>query len=201
MGIMILNASPRAPRSNSLKLAEIFSEKCKDKTEYYNISKNNHIEICKKIEQFTNVLFVFPLYADSLPVTLLNFLKTLELNSPKIKPIFSVLINCGFIEYEQNDNAVKIFELYCKQNGYTFGSVLKIGSGEAILSTPFKIIVERKVKLLAKSIENGKYKILNVTLPISKKMFIKASTKYWCDYGKKYGITKEEMDTMRIEND
>ena len=199
MGIMILNASPRAPRSNSLKLAEIFSENCKDKTEYYNISKTNHTEICKKMEQFSNVLFVFPLYADSLPVTLLDFLKTLELNLPKKKPIFSVLINCGFIEYEQNDMAVKIFEFYCKQNGFAFGSVLKIGSGEAILSTPFKIFVKRKVKHLAKSIENEKYKILNVTMPISKKMFVKASTKYWCDYGKKYGITKDEMDTMQIE--
>ena len=196
---MILNGSPRAPKSNSKYYAEIFSKNCGQNTEYFNISKTNHEELCCKMEQFSDVLLVFPLYADSLPVTLLNFLKTLELNPQNKKTTFSVLINCGFIEYKQNDIAVKMIEQFCKQNGYSFGSVLKIGSGEAILFTPFKILVERKIKKFAASIVNKKYRTLKVTMPITKKMFIKASTKYWIDYGRKNGITKEQMETMEIE--
>ena len=93
-----------------------------------------------------------------------------------------------------------MIELFCRQNGYKFGSVLKIGSGEAILSTPFKIFAILKIKKLANSISVQKYKSMEVTMPITKRMFIKASTAYWLRYGAKNGCTKEEMDTMMIES-
>ena len=93
--IMILNGSPRAVRSNSRRYAEIFSKKSKCKTEYFNILKTNHHNLCSKMAEFRDVLLVFPLYADGIPVTLLDFLKTLELNPPKSKPVVSVLIKCA----------------------------------------------------------------------------------------------------------
>lgn len=199
--IIILNGSPRAPKSNSKLYSEIFMKKTGEQTEYFNISKKNHLELCQKLEGFSHILFVFPLYADGVPVTLLNFLKTLENNPPKNKPVVSIMINCGFMEPQQNNVAVRIMEMFCKRNGYKLGSVLKIASGEAILSTPFKIMVSSKIKKLAHSISKENYTQLQVTMPISKKMFLNASTKYWENYGKRNGVTKEEMDTMKIEGE
>ena len=43
--VLILNGSPRAPKSNSKRYAEIFSGKFSGQTEYFNISKKNHREI------------------------------------------------------------------------------------------------------------------------------------------------------------
>ena len=100
----------------------------------------------------------------------------------------------------KNDKAVNMIELFCKQNGYRMGSVLKIGSGEAILDTPFKVFVTRKIKKLAASVSNEKYCTQHATMPITKGMFLKASTAYWTNYGKKNGITKEMMETMKIED-
>ena len=197
--ILILNGSPRAPRSNSQAYADLFSKASRQETAYFNITKTNHLELCQRMEGFSDLLFVFPLYADSLPVTLLNFLKTLEANPPQHKPTVSVLINCGFLEPEQNDVAVKILELYCRENGYPFGSVLKIGGGEAILTTPFAFLVRSKLKKLAVSLEKRAYGTWQVTMPITKKMFLKASTGYWINYGTKNGITREQMATMKIE--
>lgn len=197
--IIILNGSPRAPKSNSKIYSQIFMNKTEEQNEYFNISKKNHLELCEKLENFSDILFVFPLYADGVPVTLLNFLKTLESNPPKNKPVVSIIINCGFMEPEQNNVAVRIMEMFCKRNGYKFGSVLKIASGEAILSTPFKIMVSSKIKKFAASVSKKRYMQLQVTMPISKKMFLSASTKYWENYGKKNGVTKEEMLTMKIE--
>lgn len=197
--IIILNGSPRAPKSNSKRISEIFLKYCNSQTRYFNISKNNHEKLCSEINNFSDVLLVFPLYVDSLPVTLLNFLKSLEKYPHENKPTISVIINCGFIEYYQNDIAVKMIELFCKQNNYNFGSVLKIGSGEAILDSPFKILVTSKLKKLHSSIINKQYTTLKTTMPISKKMFVRASTIYWSNYGKKFGVTKKEMQTMDIE--
>ena len=197
--IMIINGSPRAFKSNSKEYAAIFLKNCKCKTTYFNILKTNHHELCCKLKDFSDVLFVFPLYADALPVTLLNFLKTLEQNPPEKKPVISILINCGFLEYRQNDVAVEMMKLFCKQNGYRFGSVLKIGSGEAILNTPFKILVVRKIKQLSHSIVRAKYKTLHTRMTLTPKMFIRASTVYWTNYGKRNGLTKQQMETMNIE--
>lgn len=197
--ILILNGSPRAPRSNSKEYARLFAQQCSMETEYCDITKKNHLELCQKLEGFTDVLFVFPLYADGIPVTLLNFLKTLEENPPQKKPTLSVLINCGFLEPEQNDVAVEMVRVFAKQTGYPFGSALEIGSGEAILSTPFRFFVERKLKKLAKAIAQGKPCSMKVTMPLPKRLFLKASSAYWEEYGKKNGITRAQMETMSIE--
>lgn len=198
--ILILNGSPRAPKSNSRKYAELFMKRCVVPAEYYFITRKNHLELCKAMEDFHKVLLVFPLYADGIPVTLLDFLKTLEKNPPKQKPEVSVLINCGFIEPEQNDTAVSMVRCFCRLNGYEFGSLLRVGSGEAILNTPFKVFAVWKINKLAASISSGKKISMKVTMPITKKMFLKASSAYWENYGKRNGITKEQMCAMEIES-
>lgn len=197
--VIIINGSPRAPRSNSKEYGEIFSSYYKGQADTFNITKNNHKEICSKIGEYTDILLVFPLYADGLPVTMLNFLKVLEENPPKNKPKVNVIVNCGFIEPEQNNVCIDMVKLFCKQNTYEFNSVLSIGGGEAILGTPFKIFVKWKIKKLAKAIYNNTRENLRVTMPISKKMYLKASTNYWINYGKRNGITKSQMETMKIE--
>ena len=198
-GIMIINGSPRAPRSNSKQYAELFMKACPCKTAYFNLTKTNHLELCQKIKNYSDLLFVFPLYADGIPATMLSFLTTLEKDTLQHKPTVSVLINCGFIEPEQNDVAIKMIQFFCNQNQFPFGSVLKIGSGEAILSTPFVVLIRSKIKKFIASIRFKKYCILNVTMPITKKMFIKASTTYWINYGKRNDITEKQMSSMKIE--
>ncbi len=197
--VIILNGSPRAASSNSGRYAKIFQKHCSAKTECCNITKSNHSEICSKLEHFSDALLVFPLYADGIPATLLLFLKTLEQNPPENRPVISVLVNCGFFEYSQNDTAVDMIRLFCRQNGYRFGASLKIGSGEAILNTPFKMLAAWKIKKLAAAIAGGKYSDFSVTMPIGVKAFVKASEKYWIDYGRRNGVTKEQMQTKYIE--
>lgn len=199
--IMLLNGSPRAPKSNSKQYAELFAQNVSMPAEYFAINKKNHLELCGAMENFTDMMLVFPLYADGIPVTLLNFLKTLEKHPPKQKPKISVLINCGFYEPEQNDVAVKMIQIFCEKQGYSFGSVLRIGSGEAILGTPLKRCVIRKIKRLAASVSEGRDENLKVTMPLTKRMFVRASATYWTNYGKRNGITREQMEIMEIEKE
>lgn len=190
--LIVINGSPRSFNSNSKQYANIILKFYKKNVEYVNLTKNNHYDILKKINFCNEILFVFPLYADSIPVFLLNFLIYLEENFKNINKItISVLINCGFYEYSQNDIAVEMMKLYAKKINANFGSVLKIGSGEAILKTPFKILLKWKIKKFSQSIEEKKYKVFNFTMPISKSLFVKASKIYWKNYGKKYNVSEE----------
>lgn len=198
-GILILNGSPRAPRSNSHRYAELFAKASPVPTETVNITRTNHGELCAKAARYHDVLLVFPLYADGIPVSLLNFLKSWQDRLPPKKPRISVLINCGFYEPEQNDVAVAMIEQFCRRTGCTLGAVLKIGSGEAILDTPFVFLVRRRIRALAAAVTAGRPRVLQVTMPIPKRLFVAASAVYWENYGRRSGISKRQMQSMDIE--
>ena len=197
--LIIINGSPRAKKSNSRKYAEVFKLHYEGEILEYDVISKKHKSLCEKIEAYSNILFIFPLYVDSIPAVLMDFLKVLEQYKIDNKPTINVLINCGFIEPEQNFVAVEIIKLFSKQNGYPFGSVLCIGGGEAIKETPFAFIAKSKVKKFARAINKNRGSFYTVTMPLTKRLYIKASTNYWISYGKRNGITKEQMETMEIE--
>lgn len=197
--ILILNGSPRAPKSNSKRYAEIFMKHYPHEAVYRPITAKNHLSLCEEMKEYTQVLFVFPLYADALPSGFLQFLKNLEAHPSTSKPRISILINCGFLEYEQNEVAVRMIQLFCRRNGYSMGSTLMLGSGEALLDTPFKYIAYRKIRQLAQSIASGHYRTLTGTMPLSKTLFRMAADIYWTRYGKRFGISKRQMQTSEIE--
>ena len=146
------------------------------------------------------MLFVFPLYADGVPAILLEFLKSLSAAPPTHRPVLSVLINCGFQEPWQNDSAAAIMRCFAHMEGYPFGSVLKVGSGEAILSTPFALLVNAAIIRLARAITAGRHRELQVSMPMPKWMFIKASRHYWIEYGRRNGIDEASMASLLIED-
>lgn len=197
--LLIVNGSPRAPKSNSKKYIAILKKFWKGQVEEYMVTAKDHKSVLSKIQEYDHLVFVFPLYVDSLPVPFMDFLKQLEQLHKERKPILHVLINCGFLESEQNEVAIKIMKLFCKKSHFSYGMTLCIGSGEAILTTPFAFMVKRKIRKFVYGIQHEKQKILKVTMPLSKKSFIKASTKYWEKYGRQNKITKEQMATMKIE--
>lgn len=196
---MILNGSPRAPKSNSKKYSEIFMKYSRMQCDYFNITKSNHLKLIAEMENYSDVIIAFPLYADSLPVGLLNFLKNLENNLPAQRPVISILINCGFLEYEQNSVAVSMIRYFCRRNNFPIGSTLMLGSGEAILDTPFRYIAVRAIKRLSESVNKGNYKDISATMPLPKWLFKMAARSYWISYGKKFGVSEKEMQRLEIE--
>ena len=179
--------------------------------DYFNITKSNHLKLIAEMENYSDVIIVFPLYADSLPVGLLNFLKNLENNLPAQRPVISILINCGFLEYEQNSNcgfleyeqnsvAVSMIRYFCRRFNFPIGSALMLGSGEAILDTPFRYIAVRAIKRLSESVNKGNYKDITATMPLPKWLFKMAARSYWISYGKKFGISEKEMQRLEIES-
>lgn len=197
--LLIVNGSPRAPKSNSKQYAALFRQSWPEEADDYFVTSRRHAEVCSKIGAYSDLLLVFPLYADALPAVLMQFLKELEKPEAAEKPTIHALINCGFLEPEQNAVAVDILRYYCRKNGFPYGMTLCIGSGEAILTTPFAFLAKRKIQQLARGIRAGRKDVLSVTMPLSKRLFLKASAKYWIAYGARSGVTEEQMRTLKIE--
>lgn len=202
--LLIVNGSPRAPRSNSKRYAQMFQDLWQKETDVYEVTEKQHQKICRSIGDYDHLLFVFPLYVDSLPAVLINFLKELEravrsCGQEPLKLRVHTIINCGFLEPEQNDAAVDMLHYFCERNHLKVGMTLVIASGEAILTTPFASGVNRKMRQFVKEIAAGESRRLNVTMPLPKWIFVRASENYWKEYGKKFHTAEEEMKTMRIE--
>ena len=199
--LLIVNGSPRAPRSNSKQYAAIFRSCWDGSVDEYAVTEKKHEKICAEINRYENLLFVFPLYADALPVTLMRFLKALEQYKGAHRPTVHILINCGFLEPAQNAVAVDMMRLFCQKNGFRFGMALCLGSGEAILTTPFAGRAARWIRKFAQAVKAGESGILKVTMPLPKRIFIRASTSYWLGLGKKNGLDRAQMATMQIEGE
>ncbi len=198
--LLIVNGSSRAPRSNSKKYAEIFTRIWPQKADSYSVIMEKQETICSQIGQYEHILFVFPLYTDAIPAILIPFLKCLEKApfSPNTK--IHLIINCGFLEPEQNDVAVSMLDCFCEKHRLTVGMKLRIATGEAILSTPFSVLVKRKIKKFVKGILNDRRETLTAVMPLSKNMFLKASSKYWINYGKKFDTDEAKMRCLKIED-
>lgn len=195
--LIVVNGSPRAPRSNSLKYINELKKFVKDDIFVYNIISFKLDQFFKELKADSEIIFVFPLYADGLPslvISFFNSLKSFKFQNQKVH----LIINCGFLEWQQNLVAKEIFKLFCDSLNLNFCCSLLIGSGEAIMETPYKFLVKRQLKGFINDIYTNKSKMRKVNMPLSKKRFIKDSTKYWLAYGSRNGINREEMESKEI---
>lgn len=197
--ILILNGSPRAPRSNSKRYGALFDRAWGGESETMDLLRADPQAVAERLETVSRVLLVFPLYADAVPAPVLRTFQALEERPPRNRPTLSVLVNCGFLEPEQTRPAVEMVRFFCKRYGFPWGMALQIGSGEAILNTPFSFLVRRGLRRLAAGMRAGRSEVLSVRMPLNRRMFVWASGRYWTDYGAKNHITAGEMRTMEIE--
>ena len=195
--LMIINGSPRASKSNSLKYINALRKYVKEDIFIYNIISFKIDDFLKEIESNSEIIFVFPLYADGLPSLVISFFNSIK-NYKFQNQRVHLIINCGFLEWQQNLVAKEIFSLFCDSLNLNFCCSLLIGSGEAIMDTPFKFLVSRQLKGFVNDIYTNKNRMRKVNMLLSKNSFIKASTQYWLEYGRKNGLTREDMEKKEV---
>lgn len=135
MKICIINGSPKTGKSISELLIEYLMPFIKgNEIATYNVCKTDfsatqfsQIQSCKVL------IFVFPLYVDSINSHLLRFLIELEKRGFENRDInVYCIINNGFYEGWQNHVAADIMKNWCKATGLTYGQTLGIGAGEML---------------------------------------------------------------------
>ncbi|MCI7474780.1 MAG: hypothetical protein MSB10_14075 [Clostridiales bacterium] len=196
--LMIVNGSPRAPKSNSKLYIQAFLSAWSGEYEQYSVLQRQHTACLEQLKECSDLLLVFPLYTDGLPTGLMEFLKAM-LEQHTAPLTVHVIINCGFREPHQNDVAVDMIRLFCKRGGHKMGGVLRMGCGEAFPNTPFMGMARRKVQKLARSIQKGRPAQLSITLPLTGGMFLRAANKYWLSRGAQFGNSQPQMATMEVE--
>jgi len=90
-------------------------------------------ELVTKVSGADQVVFAAPLYVDSLPAPAIRGLERIaaarsERTGEEKVPRFAVLINCGFVESQQNDTAVGICRAFAEAAGLEWFGELTMGS-------------------------------------------------------------------------
>lgn len=201
-GILIVNGSPRATRSNSKLYAEAFMKGYRKGAEYMNLTPANHHAVIEKIASgaYREVLFVFPLYADGNP----------------LDPPFFMEGHRGGRESPGRDEDVAHRELRLlranpergpRQDG---ASICQAGRFRLCLflldrqrgsdsGKIFRHLIYWPLRRFGRGLRKGRKLTFSYTMPISKRSFLRASTKFWLAYGARNGIDGKAMSTPDIE--
>ena len=154
--ILMLNVSPRGNSASSLLMLGQIKEKFNKTKE----AKNFEISI-KSLREFTNnkknllqlihdaddVILASPLYVDTLPAYVIEFLDYLSDNFKPTKEVnLYGIVNCGFIEAYYNLPALNIFENFASEVGLNWRFGVGLGAGEFFGSTKDTIPLEARIK-------------------------------------------------------
>ena len=135
MKIGIINGSPRGKKSNSEILINYLYSLLEGHkiNKYYSFFNKIDSEIKSEIHNADVLIFVFPLYVDSIPSHLLDTIVKFEeekiINS---KTKIYCIVNNGFFEGKQNQLAILQMKNWCKKIGAEWGQGVGIGAGEIL---------------------------------------------------------------------
>ena len=143
INVCFINGSPKAnPTSNSdyfiKKLSKSFDKNI-NISEFYASKIINDASALEKISISDKIIFVSPLYADTLPSHMIEFLTVLEKyltdnNCTKIQ-VYG-MINCGFYEGTQCRHALDMIKYFCRKCNLNWNFGLGIGGGEYFPNEP-----------------------------------------------------------------
>lgn len=207
--IVFINGSPKAKKSGS----EYFLERIENELNLSNnnikISKinikdrSNKEEDFKLIKDSDMIVIAFPLYVDTLPSAVIEYLEEFDdwinLRGYKVDKIkLYGVVNCGFYEGEQTKIAIKILKNYCSSLGLKWAGGVGIGAGEFFSGSPnipWQAKIKENARLALDSIKDSilkeecMKKEVFVTAKLNKRVFLIAGSYGWIYQGVKNGVS------------
>lgn len=206
MGILMLCGSPHDKGGNSTYFLEGLKERLNSDETIYNIMKSPKISetaFLKAIKNGDNIVFSFPLYADSLPAYFIGFLRQLENLAAGIVSQSRIygIVNCGFYDAVQNHIAVSMLWKWCEKCGLKKGSALAIGAGGMAQAVPIGKGPMAKagaaLEKLAEDIKNSRSSDTAYIEPSFPRFLYKiAGNMGFTAQAKKNGLKKSEVRTQ-----
>ena len=138
---VIINGSPKGKNSASNMFIDKIKEFLDKEPRIYQANKllegENDFKELSTILNADVLLFVFPLYVDSLPAPLIKVLNMIEKEASKMNgkfPTVYAISNCGFYEAEQNRLALDIVKNFSYALGMSWMYGIGIGNGGYVAS-------------------------------------------------------------------
>lgn len=208
----MIDGSPKVSKSNSEYFLNILSDfiESKDIVKYKLSKKVDYEDIIREINTIDTLVFAFPLYVDSLPSHVLEFLIMLEENfKDNLKGVnVYVIANCGFYEGKQNKIALNIMKCWCKKMNIKWAQGIGIGAGEmmgGLRNVPMGKGPNTNLGLaldnLAKNINENKSGDDIFTTPsmFPRFAFRLAANRFWISKANRNGLKKRDLNKCIVK--
>lgn len=207
LNIALINASPKAKDSASGYLLEELKPLLKDSAVSEYVMRTAQLKEMDTLLKQDAVVFAFPLYVDGIPSHLLHCLSQWEELAKGQKSALRVyaIVNCGFYEGHQNQNALQILMNWCAKAGLTWGQGIGIGCGgmvAAIHGIPHGKGPKKRISLalesLAEHILSGEGSEDIDTQPVFPRSLYKlAGEMGWRQAAKSNGLKSKDLKLQR----
>lgn len=157
----IVNGSPRGNTSNSLRMArwikDMYTESIIPQFNLTPVKRQQ--EVLETLKDIDTILFIFPLYVDSMPGIVKEFFERLEAQKKSFKgKSFYFLIHSGFPEMNHSRSLQRYLEYFSSKvmQVVYMGTLIMAGS-ESMQMAPDQLYGRQKpiIQSMAKLIENG----------------------------------------------
>ena len=152
--LLMVNGSPKKKESVSGIYLELLRKEFPGGYEFEEISAARGESPDEPLRQYAGILFALPLYVDSLPGVLMEWMvRILRESPPPIEkggpgiPVWA-LMQCGFYEGSQNGPALEILGHFCRRAGLNWQGGAGVGGGgmiQAVKDAPPKSGIRRRV--------------------------------------------------------
>ena len=129
---VLINCSPKRKLSVSGFLTKCAGILIRGKKEYLHLrTPADHQSILQALKDAGKVVFVTPLYVDSVPSHMLPFMREMEAfcRESGLRLKVYVIANNGFIEGKQNEPLMQVMENFCARSGLEWCGGIGIGGG------------------------------------------------------------------------
>ncbi|RDY25384.1 flavodoxin [Romboutsia weinsteinii] len=206
--VAFVNASPRNKNSTSSYLTKELINICNNNIhskEFFISNIKDYESLFKKLVLFDKLVFVTPLYVDSLPSELIEFMLRFE-NYIMDKNINNIhiyaIVNCGFLEGHQNHIALDIIKNFTHKCNLQWCYGIGIGGGEFLRnskSMPLRVLVKKPIYedlvILSDSLigNNKHFENLFVNPKLFRTLFIPMANQFWLSEAKKNKLSKKDL--------
>lgn len=142
----LIDASQKYKKSNSAYFLNIIKNDIT--SNLFSLKNSNYKDIDKSIKKSDTIVLAFPIYVDSPPSILLNYMEHLFDNIDLSNKRLYCIINCGFREGEQNIIAANIIKNFCYKKNIKYSGSLLIGAGEIVGNNKYNFITKKAHKKL-----------------------------------------------------
>lgn len=201
MNILLVNASPKFKDSSSGVILNDLKTFFSDDTVKIIDIHTNKLHDFSDFDNQDAVVFAFPLYVDTVPAHILEVLCRLEqyLKGRKIK--VGAIVNCGFYEGVQNQNAIDIVKIWCHKTGLEWIRGIGIGGGgmlAQVANIPVNAGPKKPIgvalQTLAEDIKaGGEKENLFVSVGLPRFLYIKAAHMGWKNGIKSNGLKVKDI--------
>lgn len=220
---LLLVGSPRKSQSTSLCLgtylcSRLNQEAIRTKTvQLYGRPKGEEAErlLFSTIAEVDLVVLAFPLYIDTLPAPVIDFLERLSSHRkthPDTKaPHLVALVNCGFPEASQMDNVLALLSQFCKEAGFVWGGGMALGGRHGLGDKPLAkwgsstLAIRAALDLASEALSHGQAIPQQAVELLAKPQYPSALFRFgaqffWKKEGANHGIRKAFHARPYVEN-